>query len=672
MGQVNSLTISKSVTSSTRAINIGEVIRSGDTAVTLEITWSDVTAITGTVNLHFVLANGTVADRDASDGVVLAGNKVTCLLESGLIATEGLLTMYVQFTDSNLFTPLKVSLSGVKLVPGGVSIPTTQVYPAWVPAIQTAEGLRVIAESARVVAEGDRVDEESDRVIAEGLRVIAEGDRVDEEALRVIAEGSRVSAEGTRVTSENARNAWHASYDAGHAYLVGEKVAYNGSSYVCFLNSTGNLPTNGTYFTLIAQAGAAGTINTSTLTNLTGVIAGDGTNIRAVTATDAGNLPMSDPGNYYAGDDKLLTQMQAVGNQLAQIISPPLIVTSENLFDKTNANNLDGKMLAYNTGSLSNYAPCTVTHYIGVNPGDTVFAYLDVSNFGGAAQMHFYDDSYTWIGREVPTFSGEIGNATVPANAKYLRFNIVTSKLPIVMAVVGAAYPDAYIPHKKYFNEVYSLNYKQYAEAGNNLLGKIAIFDGDSIANAINDALDGYAGRITSKYSMPYTNYAVDGGVIASGLVGRHCVCESVSGYRSDAEYIVFEGGTNDADLLGIGNIGDISTGFDAVLDTTKFTGAVESTLKQAIIKYPGKKIGFLIAHKMGSLEQQTARKQFFDRIVDCCKKWGVPYVNIWETCHLNPLIPSIASVYYSDNQHLTSVGYDVVASIIDKWMLSL
>ena len=51
---------------------------------------------------------------------------------------------------------------------------------------------------------------------------------------------------------------WKDGYSGATAYVPNDVVSYNGSSYVCILNSTGNLPTNGTYFQLMAQKGADG------------------------------------------------------------------------------------------------------------------------------------------------------------------------------------------------------------------------------------------------------------------------------------------------------------------------------------------------------------------------------------------------------------------------------
>ena len=52
---------------------------------------------------------------------------------------------------------------------------------------------------------------------------------------------------------------WEGAYSAGTTYAPNDAVSYNGSSYMCKLASTGNLPTNTTYWDLMAQKGNDGT-----------------------------------------------------------------------------------------------------------------------------------------------------------------------------------------------------------------------------------------------------------------------------------------------------------------------------------------------------------------------------------------------------------------------------
>lgn len=98
-----------------------------------------------------------------------------------------------------------------------------------------------------VVADGAT---EEHRAEAEAARVAAEQTRQSNETARQANETSRISA-------ENARNVWE-NYDASKAYVVGNKVAYGGSSYLCIKPCTGIAPPSAEYWMLIAQKGDKG------------------------------------------------------------------------------------------------------------------------------------------------------------------------------------------------------------------------------------------------------------------------------------------------------------------------------------------------------------------------------------------------------------------------------
>jgi len=56
---------------------------------------------------------------------------------------------------------------------------------------------------------------------------------------------------------------WQGAYNGATAYAVDDVVSYNGSSYICKLASTGNLPTNTTYFDQMSAKGTDGTNGTN-------------------------------------------------------------------------------------------------------------------------------------------------------------------------------------------------------------------------------------------------------------------------------------------------------------------------------------------------------------------------------------------------------------------------
>jgi len=56
---------------------------------------------------------------------------------------------------------------------------------------------------------------------------------------------------------------WKGAYNNSTAYVVDDVVSSGGSSYVCILASQGNAVSNGTYWSLMAQAGTNGTNGTN-------------------------------------------------------------------------------------------------------------------------------------------------------------------------------------------------------------------------------------------------------------------------------------------------------------------------------------------------------------------------------------------------------------------------
>lgn len=118
-----------------------------------------------------------------------------------------------------------------------------------------AENQRVSNEEQRIANENARIEAENARADAETARSSAETQRADAEAARVAAENARVAAEEERETAESARNSW-GDYDAETTYSPGNKVYYQGSSYVCLKECTGATPSAGSaWWQLIAHGG---------------------------------------------------------------------------------------------------------------------------------------------------------------------------------------------------------------------------------------------------------------------------------------------------------------------------------------------------------------------------------------------------------------------------------
>lgn len=69
------------------------------------------------------------------------------------------------------------------------------------------------------------------------------------------------------------------TYSGATAYTVGDFVTYNGASYTCIANTTGNLPTNATYWALVASKGDTGATGATGATGSTGATGAQGDSI---------------------------------------------------------------------------------------------------------------------------------------------------------------------------------------------------------------------------------------------------------------------------------------------------------------------------------------------------------------------------------------------------------
>ncbi len=242
----------------------------------------------------------------------------------------------------------------------------------------------------------------------------------------------------------------------------------------------------------------------------------------------------------------------------------------------------------------------------------------------------------------------------------------------------------------------------EYTE--NKLYGKTIIFDGDSICHATSETAEtinrGWPYRIGEKNGMKWYNYGISGGTVTAEVyvestgAARHWVSrciDNIGDKHEDVDYLIFEGGTNDADILGIGSerFGEIDPAdYSGNYDDSTFTGSLEMLFFKAINRYPRAKIGFIAAHKMGRPQGgyggDYKRRHYFLRAIEVCKKWGVPYLDLWEKSIINPSLkchydPELsveenikAGKPLMDGQHLTAVGYDMVSPMIEEWIRSL
>ena len=117
-------------------------------------------------------------------------------------------------------------------------------------------------------------------------------------------------------------------------------------------------------------------------------------------------------------------------------------------------------------------------------------------------------------------------------------------------------------------------------------------------------------------------------------------------------------------------SIGEVTNGYTTTLDDTTFCGALESMFKQAIDRFPGKKIGFIITHRMSE-----SFVTFYPKIIEICEKWGIPYCDLFTKCPPLNYIPYLKANYTKDGDgwHPNELGYkEYYVPKIESWLKTL
>ena len=309
-----------------------------------------------------------------------------------------------------------------------------------------------------------------------------------------------------------------------------------------------------------------------------------------------------------------------------------------------------------------------------------------VQNINGTVSETYTDANYV-------DFEFTITQAMISNGAKKIAFDAYGIYIDEIMIVKDIEYPKEYIPYG--YIEVTTESGKKQ---NNVLCEKVAVFLGDSICagtTTLASATEynyGWGGIIGEANKMSWENYGQNGAVISSSITStnRYIANQVDSAYREHpaADYVIFEGGCNDADILGDDKLGEFSSSGYTTDDYSDFTKSFESLILKIMTTFPKAKIGYIVAHKMGASNdysfENNRYRRFFDRAIEICEKWGIPYIDLWKTSPLNPMLSihfdknltadeaNIQGKLYTDGQHLTLDGYKRLAPKIESFMRNL
>ena len=372
-------------------------------------------------------------------------------------------------------------------------------------------------------------------------------------------------------------------------------------------------------------------------------------------------------------------------NEIAENVEPT------NLFNK-NSNLIKSNYRVAYSGDYISLSGSSVTHPIKIEAGKKYCFSFSGSYYGDEAnkivryckadgtllldhaQYANVNTSGTHYGYFTALDYSQYGEYT------YVCVNVRSTLLSSMIFAEGETLPS----YSEYFDPYWQIKESAIpddlplpANAQNNILyGKKAAFCGDSICYGAGFS-GGYPKIIGENNGMTISNTAQTGATLATGTtvdgVNRGWISAKVANMPANYDYYIVEGGVNDASGdVGV-QLGTLSSGYTATLDTTTLYGAMEQICKTLQTTFIGKKYGFLIPHNCYG---QTHRwnTEFRPAIKECCKKWGIPYLDLSDkTAQLNNISALRVYTKNSDGWHPTEDGYKLFyVDKIEAWMKTL
>lgn len=220
-------------------------------------------------------------------------------------------------------------------------------------------------------------------------------------------------------------------------------------------------------------------------------------------------------------------------------------------------------------------------------------------------------------------------------------------------------------------------NFSKIKENNSQLTGNL-LFIGDSICYGA-EWIGGYA-KIIGELN-PNTNI-INKAIGGTTITKRNNVTNSIlevleNNLSENADYIIIEGGVNDAFNTNTCPIGKITEDYSNNFNVNTFSGALEKIFYdcQNNQNWRNKKICFIVTFKVpsaGSLKGQTFYN-YMQRAKEICEKWSIPYIDLFNGSILNYYIESNVTNYSGgDGLHPNENGYRLITSQINNFLKGL
>lgn len=261
-------------------------------------------------------------------------------------------------------------------------------------------------------------------------------------------------------------------------------------------------------------------------------------------------------------------------------------------------------------------------------------------------------------------------------NDAYIRITYAVTDAGSIMFSKEELLPTEYEAYGQHYDlkftkeedaKLLSNQLKPYILGNDKLMGKKWCFIGDSISDT-----DGGRTRTTKFYSefiqdetgVELYNWNGNGTGYVKSYGEQNGIIDRLDDIPADTDIITILAGTNDT--VAIGQLGDTSR------DT--FYGAVDTVISGIINRFPTASFGVMTILPKGTNEDRLnnyVRRQC-NAIIDVCKKYGVPVLNLYDEIGFFPQNETFATNFMPDKLHPNYNGHERMARKIKPWLETL
>ncbi len=208
---------------------------------------------------------------------------------------------------------------------------------------------------------------------------------------------------------------------------------------------------------------------------------------------------------------------------------------------------------------------------------------------------------------------------------------------------------------------------------------KTLLIFGDSIMNGSGNNNYGVGEYLAAQFGFKLLKYTV-GGARVGFVKGKSWEVEQVKKIISDKvkpDYIIFDGLTNDCCIEAKEGepdvpLGDFPVGYtpkpiEEIGENDDFSTCFDAILCALMEHFPTAKILFVRPHNMGRRDD-VLQRQYGERALAICRKWGVSYVDLYSESGMNTFLPEHRDAFTADSYgwgrgdctHPNALGYEL------------